>query len=313
MPGIDEPCFCAEGGWAHDYNAGHDQRVALRSIAECKARKNFKAFRSKFSALFHKSHAKLAARALASGNIAGRGSGRRRRPLPEARRRTRGRFSADFWLPLKWRELKVPPPRRRRRADLASTWNMLRKAAGAVRTRPSPVQSEPSSMAFISDALLRVKPSATIAVTQKARDLQNAGRDIISLVDRRARLRHAGQHQEGGDRGDRARRDEIHAGRRHPAAARSHRRQVQARERARLQAVADDRRHRRQAYSVQRLPGDAQSRRRGDHPGALLGELSRHGGDRRRHAGHVADQDGAWLQAAAGRSRHARSRRRPNG
>ncbi len=36
-------------------------------------------------------------------------------------------------------------------------------------------------MAFISDALLRVKPSATIAVTQKARDLRNAGRDIISL------------------------------------------------------------------------------------------------------------------------------------
>jgi aspartate aminotransferase len=36
-------------------------------------------------------------------------------------------------------------------------------------------------MAFISDALLRVKPSATIAVTQKARDLKNSGRDIISL------------------------------------------------------------------------------------------------------------------------------------
>jgi aspartate aminotransferase len=36
-------------------------------------------------------------------------------------------------------------------------------------------------MPFVSDALLRVKPSATIAVTQKARDLANAGRDIISL------------------------------------------------------------------------------------------------------------------------------------
>ena len=36
-------------------------------------------------------------------------------------------------------------------------------------------------MPFIADALLRVKPSATIAVTQKARDLKNAGRDIISL------------------------------------------------------------------------------------------------------------------------------------
>jgi aspartate aminotransferase len=36
-------------------------------------------------------------------------------------------------------------------------------------------------MAFISDALSRVKPSATIAVTQKARDLKALGRDIISL------------------------------------------------------------------------------------------------------------------------------------
>ncbi|ACB93738.1 pyridoxal phosphate-dependent aminotransferase [Beijerinckia indica] len=36
-------------------------------------------------------------------------------------------------------------------------------------------------MSFIADALLRVKPSATIMVTQKARDLRNAGRDVISL------------------------------------------------------------------------------------------------------------------------------------
>ena len=36
-------------------------------------------------------------------------------------------------------------------------------------------------MAFISDTLARVKPSATIAVTQKARDLKAKGRDVISL------------------------------------------------------------------------------------------------------------------------------------
>ncbi|MHB2167723.1 pyridoxal phosphate-dependent aminotransferase [Alsobacter sp. R-9] len=36
-------------------------------------------------------------------------------------------------------------------------------------------------MAFLADALNRVKPSATIAVTQKARDLKNQGREIISL------------------------------------------------------------------------------------------------------------------------------------
>jgi len=36
-------------------------------------------------------------------------------------------------------------------------------------------------MAFFSDALSRIKPSATIQVTQKARDLKAAGRDVISL------------------------------------------------------------------------------------------------------------------------------------
>ncbi len=37
-------------------------------------------------------------------------------------------------------------------------------------------------MPFLADAVLRIKPSATIAVTQKARDLQNAGRKVISLA-----------------------------------------------------------------------------------------------------------------------------------
>ncbi len=36
-------------------------------------------------------------------------------------------------------------------------------------------------MAFLADALSRVKPSATIAVTQKARELRGQGREIISL------------------------------------------------------------------------------------------------------------------------------------
>ena len=36
-------------------------------------------------------------------------------------------------------------------------------------------------MAFISDALARIKPSATIALTQKARDLKATGKDVISL------------------------------------------------------------------------------------------------------------------------------------
>ena len=36
-------------------------------------------------------------------------------------------------------------------------------------------------MAFLADALSRIKPSATIAVTNKARELKAAGRDVIGL------------------------------------------------------------------------------------------------------------------------------------
>src|ERR671927_1504406 len=36
-------------------------------------------------------------------------------------------------------------------------------------------------MGFLSDALSRIKPSATIVMTQKARDLKAQGRDVISL------------------------------------------------------------------------------------------------------------------------------------
>ena len=36
-------------------------------------------------------------------------------------------------------------------------------------------------MAFLKDSLSRVKPSATMAVTDKARALKAAGRDVIGL------------------------------------------------------------------------------------------------------------------------------------
>ena len=36
-------------------------------------------------------------------------------------------------------------------------------------------------MAFLADSLKRIKPSPTIAVTQKARDLKAEGRDVIGL------------------------------------------------------------------------------------------------------------------------------------
>jgi hypothetical protein len=36
-------------------------------------------------------------------------------------------------------------------------------------------------MAFLADALARVRPSPTVAITQMARELKAAGRDIIAL------------------------------------------------------------------------------------------------------------------------------------
>ena len=37
------------------------------------------------------------------------------------------------------------------------------------------------SMSIISDSLKKIKPSPTIAVTQKARELKAAGKDVIGL------------------------------------------------------------------------------------------------------------------------------------
>ena len=36
-------------------------------------------------------------------------------------------------------------------------------------------------MSFLAGAVTRVKPSATMVATQRARDLKNSGRDVISL------------------------------------------------------------------------------------------------------------------------------------
>src|SRR5947208_13712115 len=44
-----------------------------------------------------------------------------------------------------------------------------------------PVQSPEHVMAFLADTFARVKPSQTIAVTDKARQLKAAGRDVIGL------------------------------------------------------------------------------------------------------------------------------------
>ena len=47
-------------------------------------------------------------------------------------------------------------------------------------------------MAFLSDALARVKPLPTIAVSSKARELKAAGKDVISLGAGQPHIEHAG-------------------------------------------------------------------------------------------------------------------------
>jgi aspartate aminotransferase len=56
--------------------------------------------------------------------------------------------------------------------------------SAAIKTSPSGPKRRVAGaldMAFLSDALARIKPSATIAVSQKARELKAAGRDVIGL------------------------------------------------------------------------------------------------------------------------------------
>ena len=152
--------------------------------------------------------------------------------------------------------------------------------------------------------LKRIKPSATIAVTDKARALKAAGRDVIGL----------GAGEPDFDTPDNIKQAAIKAIRSGKASKYTAVdgiaelkaaivAQVQARERARLQAVADHRRHRRQAGALQRADRDAQPGRRGHHPGALLGELSRHGAAGRRRAGRGRDPHGGRLQDEAGGAR----------
>ena len=62
-------------------------------------------------------------------------------------------------------------------------------------------------MGFLADSLKRIKPSATIAVTDKARALKAAGRDVIGLGAGEPDFDTPGQHQAGRDQGDPGRQD----------------------------------------------------------------------------------------------------------
>ena len=141
-------------------------------------------------------------------------------------------------------------------------------------------------MAFLADRLARIKPSATIAVTDKARALKAAGRDVIGLgagepdFDTPENIKEAAiKAIRDGKASKYTAVDGI------PELKAAIARKFKRENELDLQAVADHRRHRRQAGALQRAGRDHQSGRRGDHPGALLGELSRDGAACRRRAG----------------------------
>src|SRR4051812_45888474 len=59
-----------------------------------------------------------------------------------------------------------------------SVCGLPRRAGGLTHTAHTTGDND---MAFLADSLKRIKPSATIAVTDKARALKQAGRDVIGL------------------------------------------------------------------------------------------------------------------------------------
>ena len=140
-------------------------------------------------------------------------------------------------------------------------------------------------MAFLSDTLARVKPSPTIAVTNKARELKAAGRDVIGLgagepdFDTPQNIKDAAKRAIDAGKTKYTAVDGI------PELKAGDLRQVPARERADYTPAQVTVGTGGKQIALQRADGDAEPGRRGDHPRALLGQLSRHGAAGGRHAG----------------------------
>ena len=152
-------------------------------------------------------------------------------------------------------------------------------------------------MAFLAEPLKRIKPSATIAVTDKARALKAAGRDVIGL----------GAGEPDFDTPDNIKQAAIKAI--EGGKARSTPRSTASRSSRRRSSRKFKRENGLDYKPSQIIVGTGGKQvlynalmatlepgRRGDHPGALLGELSRHGAARRRQAGRRADH--AWSAAS---------------
>src|SRR5215217_3359925 len=73
------------------------------------------------------------------------------------------------------------PLKRRLSFDIHLTAMEPARCAAPLARMPFQPDQDNRIMAFLADALSRVKPSATIAVSQKARELKAKGRDVIGL------------------------------------------------------------------------------------------------------------------------------------
>ncbi len=168
-------------------------------------------------------------------------------------------------------------------------------------------------MPFLADTLARVKPSPTIAVSNMAAEMKAAGKDVIGLG--------AGEPDfDTPDNIKEAAKAAIDAGKTKYTA-------VDGIPELKAAICAKFKRENGLDYTPAQisvgtggkqilynaLDGHPQSRRRGDHPGALLGQLSRHGASGRRHAGAGRMPAGTGFQADRRRSWKPRSPTRPSG
>jgi hypothetical protein len=147
----------------------------------------------------------------------------------------------------------------------------------------------------------RIKPSPTIAVSAKARELKAAGRDVIGLSAGEPDFDTPDNIKDAAIAAIRAGKTKYTAVDGMPELKKAICAKFKRENGLDLQPRAGPRRHRRQAGDLQRPDGDPEPGRRGDHPGALLGVLSRHGaaGRRRARCSCPARHNGFKLEPAA--------------
>ena len=156
-----------------------------------------------------------------------------------------------------------------------------------------------------------IAPSATLAMAAEAKRLKADGVDVLDFALGEPDFGTPENIQEAAIRA-------MRAGQTHytPPAGIMELRQAIARLYSQHHRSADrggpgGRLQRGQAFDPQRPDGRLRSRRRGDHPRAVLGELLRPGQVDRRHAGRDPDPRGEWIQAdarAVPRGDHARTK-----